>query len=98
MDRERLRWKASVTAARVLSEHGIVSLPVDPIALAAKVGIQVTAKPVSARGVSLYCFVSTTGDPATERGELTIRAGEVRLDPRRLRGPDTAERPATAAR
>jgi hypothetical protein len=52
MDRERLRWKASVTAARVLSEHGIVSLPVDPIALAAKVGIQVTAKPVSARGVS----------------------------------------------
>ena len=52
MDREQLRWKASVTAARVLSEHGIVSLPVDPIALAAKVGIQVTAKPMSARGVS----------------------------------------------
>ena len=36
--------------------------------------------------------------PASERGELTICAGEVRLDPRRLRGPDTPERPATAAR
>jgi hypothetical protein len=52
VDRDRLRWTASLTAARVLRENEITSLPVDPIALAATVGIEVTAKPVSTRGVS----------------------------------------------
>lgn len=37
-------------------------------------------------------------DSARESGQLTVSAGEVRLDPRRLRSPDAAERAATATR
>ena len=37
-------------------------------------------------------------DPATERGELTIRAAEVRLYPRCLCSPDASECAATTAR
>jgi hypothetical protein len=33
-----------------------------------------------------------------ERGQRAIRAGEVRLDPGRLRGPDTSESPSTSSR
>ena len=33
-----------------------------------------------------------------ERRKLTVSAGEVRLDPSRLRGPDTAESPSTPSR
>ena len=36
--------------------------------------------------------------PTTESDELTIRAGEVRLDPGRLGGADTPEGPSTSSR
>ena len=43
---------ASLAAEKVVREHGISELPVDPIALAKSLGIVVKAKPTSARGVS----------------------------------------------
>ena len=43
---------ASLAAEKVVKEHGISTLPVDPIALAKSLGILVKAKPASARGVS----------------------------------------------
>lgn len=52
MDRQDLEFSASLTARRVIREQGIVTLPVDPIAIAKNVDIKVVAKPASARGVS----------------------------------------------
>ena len=45
-------WSAMVAAERVVREQGISELPVDPIALARCLGIEVVAKPASAQGVS----------------------------------------------
>lgn len=45
-------WSAMVAAERVIKEQGISELPVDPMALARDLGIEVMAKPAGARGVS----------------------------------------------
>lgn len=47
-----LRWRAALVAKRVVKERAIAALPVDPIAIAKDLGIEVMAKPSSARGVS----------------------------------------------
>jgi hypothetical protein len=52
MNRADPAWNASLAANRVIREQGVVALPVDPIAIARSVGIEVVAKPASARGVS----------------------------------------------
>jgi hypothetical protein len=44
MDRASLARRAAATATQVLRDHSITSLPVDPVALAEKVGITVQAK------------------------------------------------------
>lgn len=45
-------WPATLAAGNVIKERGITALPVDPIALARSLGIEVMAKPASAQGVS----------------------------------------------
>jgi hypothetical protein len=52
MNRADLAWTASLAASRVIREQGVLTLPVDPIAIARSLGIQVVAKPASAQGVS----------------------------------------------
>lgn len=52
MNRADLAWTASLAAGRVIRERGVIALPVDPIAIARAVGIEVVAKPATARGVS----------------------------------------------
>jgi hypothetical protein len=52
LDRADLAWTASRAASRVIRERGGITRPVDPIAIARAVGIDVVAKPASARGVS----------------------------------------------
>ncbi len=52
MSRADMEWRAATEATRVIRERNITKLPVDPIALARGIGIQVMAKPASARGVS----------------------------------------------
>lgn len=45
-------WLATLAAENVVKERGIAALPVNPIALARDLGIEVKAKPASAKGVS----------------------------------------------
>jgi Zn-dependent peptidase ImmA (M78 family) len=52
MNRADLAWAASLAASRVIREQGVATLPVDPIAIAKGVGIEVVAKPANAKGVS----------------------------------------------
>jgi hypothetical protein len=47
-----LYFPATLAAAEVIKERGITALPVEPIALARGLGIEVMAKPASAQGVS----------------------------------------------
>jgi hypothetical protein len=47
-----MEWRATAEASRVIRERNITKLPVDPVALARGIGIEVMAKPASARGVS----------------------------------------------
>ena len=50
--RATLYDRAALSAERVIREHNITSLPVDPIAIAISLGIEVVAKPTSDGGVS----------------------------------------------
>ena len=43
---------AAAAAERVIRDHGITSLPVDPVAIARSIGIDVQVKPASNAGVS----------------------------------------------
>jgi Zn-dependent peptidase ImmA (M78 family) len=52
MARADAEFTGALRARRVLNEHSITTLPVDPIAIAEKVGITVIAKPATAGGVS----------------------------------------------
>ena len=45
-------WSATIAAEKVVKERAISALPVDPIALAQDLDIEVVAKPASAQGVS----------------------------------------------
>lgn len=47
-----MEWRAAAEAGRVIRERNITKLPVDPMALARGIGIEVMAKPAGARGVS----------------------------------------------
>ena len=47
-----MEWRAAAEANRVIRDRNITKLPVDPMALARDIGIEVQAKPASARGVS----------------------------------------------
>ena len=52
MSRNDPEWSARLACAQVIKDHGITSLPVDPIAIARDVDIEVWAKLASAQGVS----------------------------------------------
>ena len=52
MKKPDLYWPATLAAERVVKERAIATLPVNPIAVAKDLGIEVMAKPSSARGVS----------------------------------------------
>ncbi len=52
MSRSDPYWLATQAAEKVVNERGIAALPVDPIALARDIGIEVMAKPARAQGVS----------------------------------------------
>jgi Zn-dependent peptidase ImmA (M78 family) len=52
VNRADLAWTASTAANRVIRERGITTLPVDPIAIAKAVGIEVFSKPAASAGVS----------------------------------------------
>ena len=52
MIRDDPSWAAALVAEKVVREHDIATLPVDPIALARALGIEVRAKPAHAQGVS----------------------------------------------
>jgi Zn-dependent peptidase ImmA (M78 family) len=52
MSRDDAYSHAALEAERVVREHNITALKVDPIALANKLGIEVIAKPASSSGVS----------------------------------------------
>ena len=52
MKKPNLYWPATLAAERVIKELAIATLPVDPISVARDLGIEVMAKPSSARGVS----------------------------------------------
>ena len=52
MIRDDHYWAASLAAEKVVKEHDIATLPVDPIALARSLGIEVRAKPTHTQGVS----------------------------------------------
>ena len=45
-------WSARLACANVIKDHGITALPVDPIAVARDVDIEVRPKPASSQGVS----------------------------------------------
>jgi hypothetical protein len=51
-DRDELAWRAMLEARKVVQEYGITTLPVDPIALAKKLDIEVMAKEARSAGVS----------------------------------------------
>jgi hypothetical protein len=52
MSRDDAYSHAALEAERVVREHNVTALKVDPIALANKLGIEVIAKPASSGGVS----------------------------------------------
>ncbi|MGH9160060.1 MAG: ImmA/IrrE family metallo-endopeptidase [Vicinamibacteraceae bacterium] len=52
MNRTDLAWRAGLAAAQVIREQGIVALPVDPVAVAGAVGIEVRPMPAETGGVS----------------------------------------------
>ena len=52
MIRDDPYWAASLAAEKVVKEHDIATLPVDPIALARSLGIEIRAKPTHTQGVS----------------------------------------------
>ena len=52
MNREEFAWRATVEARKVVREHGITTLPVDPIGVARRLDIEVVAKDTSTEGVS----------------------------------------------
>lgn len=52
MSRNDPEWSARLACAKVVKDHGITALPVDPIAVAHDVHIEVRPKPASAQGVS----------------------------------------------
>ncbi|MGH8414713.1 MAG: ImmA/IrrE family metallo-endopeptidase [Gammaproteobacteria bacterium] len=52
MTRDNPYSRSAGVAERVVREHGITALKVDPIAIAEKLGIEVMAKPASSGGVS----------------------------------------------
>ena len=52
MSKLDLYWSATIAAEKVVKERAISALPVDPIALAQDLDIEVVAKPASAQGVS----------------------------------------------
>ena len=52
MDRADMEWRAAAEANRVIRDRNITELPVDPIALARDIGIEVQAKPAWAGGFS----------------------------------------------
>ncbi|MDA2928375.1 ImmA/IrrE family metallo-endopeptidase [Acidobacteria bacterium AH-259-O06] len=51
-DRDESSWRATLEARKVVKEHGITTLPVDPIALARSLNIEVMAKEASTEGIS----------------------------------------------
>ena len=57
-------WFATINAEKVVKQRAICALPVDPIAVAKDLGIEVFAKPVSAQGVS--------GMLLTARGAIAV--------------------------
>lgn len=52
MSRHDPYWLATLAAEKVVQERGITALPVEPIAIACGLGIEVRAKPTHAQGVS----------------------------------------------
>ncbi len=52
MRRNDPNWLATLAAEKVVQERGITAFPVDPIAIARDLGIEVMAKPTCAQGVS----------------------------------------------
>jgi hypothetical protein len=68
MKKGRLYDHAAMAAEKVIREQGITSLPVDPMAMARSLGMDVEAKPASSPGVSgmlirlgeLYCIAYAT--------------------------------------
>ncbi|MBI1788111.1 MAG: ImmA/IrrE family metallo-endopeptidase [Acidobacteria bacterium] len=52
MIRDDPYWPATLAAENVIKDRGIAALPVDPIAIARDLGIEVMAKPASTQGVS----------------------------------------------
>ena len=52
MKKPDLYWPATLAAERIVKDRAIATLPVDPIAVAKDLGIEVMAKPPSAPGVS----------------------------------------------
>ena len=52
MSRMDLHWRAAAVAEKVVRERGLSALPIDPIALARDLDIEVLAKPADAEGVS----------------------------------------------
>lgn len=52
MSRNDPEWTAWLACAKVIKDHGITALPVDPIAVARNVDIEVRPKPASSLGVS----------------------------------------------
>jgi hypothetical protein len=52
MNRNSLQFNVALVAEKVVSDQGIKQLPVDPIAIAHNLGIEVTPQPVHTRGVS----------------------------------------------
>ena len=51
-DTDAYAWRAMLEARKVVKEYEITSLPVDPIALAEELGIEVLAKPATSPGIS----------------------------------------------
>ncbi len=52
MNRNSIQFKAASVAEKVVSDQGIKQLPVDPIAIAHNLDIEVTPQPIHSRGVS----------------------------------------------
>ena len=52
MSRNDPEWSARLACAKVIKDHGLTVLPVDPIAVARAVDIEVRPKPASSPGVS----------------------------------------------
>ena len=51
-DTDAYAWRAMLEARKVVKEYEITSLPVDPIGLAKKLGIEVLARPATSPGIS----------------------------------------------